>query len=45
MATKTVDELLIQISLNAKQLQQSLSNAEQSINKFADKISGVIALH
>jgi prefoldin subunit 5 len=43
MATKTVDELLIQISLNAKQLQQSLSNAEQSINKFADKISGVMS--
>ncbi len=43
MATKTVDELLIQISLNAKQLQQSLSNAEQSINKFAGKISGVMS--
>lgn len=43
MAT-TVDELLIQVTLNAKQLQQSLNSAEQSISKFADKITNTLSV-
>lgn len=42
MAQKTVDELVIQLTLNAKQLQQSLSSAEQNISKFANKMSSTI---
>lgn len=42
--SKTVDELLIQVTLNAKQLQQSLSSAEQNISRFADKITSVMSV-
>ena len=42
MAQKVVDELVIQMTLNAKQLQQSLSSAEQNISKFANKMSSTI---
>lgn len=42
MAQKVVDELVIQMTLNAKQLQQSLGNAEQSISRFASKMSSTI---
>lgn len=42
--SKTVDELLIQVTLNAKQLQQSLNSAEQNISRFADKITSVMSV-
>lgn len=38
----TVDELLINVTLNAKQLNQSIQNAESQLNKFAHNISTVV---
>lgn len=38
----TVDELLIKVTLNAKELNSSLSKAEKSINQFAHNITSTI---